>query len=145
MEPIKVFDGEFAFLSNFYDCPVVIDGIQYQNSEAAFQAMKCEDKSERYRFTNVPAGKAKRFGRRVPLRPDWNDIRLDIMKQVVLDKFTRNKNLGTKLVATGDAELIEGNYWHDTFWGVDDKTGIGENHLGKILMEVRNLLRTPTA
>ena len=142
MEAIKHFNGKYAFLSNFYNCPVVINNIQFQNSEAAFQAMKCITQSDRYCFANLPPNKAKQLGRHVTLRPDWNDIRIDIMKQVVLDKFTRNTDLGTKLLETGDAELIEGNNWHDTFWGVDDTTNIGENHLGKILMEVRNILKT---
>ena len=141
MNKISLFDGEFAFLSNFYDCPVVIEGLQYPNSEAAYQAMKCENKEERIQFTNIKAGKAKRLGRKVKLRSDWNDIRLDIMKQILMDKFTRNPELGEKLLATGNAELLEGNYWHDTFWGVDNKTGVGENHLGKLLMEVRENLK----
>ena len=61
MQQITEFRGEYAFLSNFYEVPVKYEGMTYPSSEAAFQAMKCEDKSERYRFTNVPAGKAKRF------------------------------------------------------------------------------------
>jgi ribA/ribD-fused uncharacterized protein len=78
---------------------------------------------------------AKTLGRCVELRPDWEDIKLDVMKLFVTKKFTESTDLRTRLIATGDAELIEGNPWRDQFWGV--YTGIGENHLGKILMQVR--------
>jgi ribA/ribD-fused uncharacterized protein len=81
---------------------------------------------------------AKKFGRKVKLRDDWNDVRLQIMGEVVLTKFVVNKDLRDKLIATGQRELIEGNTWHDTFWGVCN--GKGGNHLGKILMEVRSML-----
>ena len=70
------------------------------------------------------------------MRPDWNDIRVDIMRNIVNAKFTQNPDLMNKLLETNDAELLEGNWWKDTFWGICN--GEGENNLGKILMEIRD-------
>lgn len=138
MEPILEFKGEYQFLSNFYDTPVEYNGLRYKNSEAAFQAQKCPQRASE--FCNLSAISAKRLGRAVPMRGDWNKVRLQVMKEVVLAKFQQNKKLKRMLLATQDALLQEGNYWKDTFWGVCD--GVGENHLGKILMEVRDELGT---
>ena len=75
------------------------------------------------------------------LRADWEDVKLSIMEDIVRAKFTQNEDLKQLLLATGDLVLEEGNTWHDTFWGVDVKTQEGENHLGRILMRVRQELR----
>lgn len=135
------FNGQYRFLSNFWDAPVMFDGMLFQNNEAAFQAAKCLDKTDREPFTTMEPVKAKRAGRRVKLRPDWEDVKLGIMKTIVRDKFTRNPDLGARLLATGDMQLVEANTWRDRFWGVDQTTGKGQNHLGLILMEVRDELR----
>lgn len=143
-EPITSFRGDYEFLSNFYECYVPMtfgkDNIpfEFRNAETAFQAHKTTTFSDLITFSNMSGKEAKRFGRKVKLRKDWNDIRLQVMGQVVLTKFVVNKDLCDKLIATGQRELIEGNTWHDTFWGVCN--GKGENHLGKILMEVRSML-----
>ena len=78
------------------------------------------------------------------LRPAWDDIKLNVMRDLVWRKFSEDPELRAKLLATGDAELVEGNAWGDTFWGVD-QSGKGENHLGKILMETRTRLTKQTA
>ena len=135
------FRGVFDFLSNFYPAMVEVDGIAYQNAEAAFQAQKCLDVEKRREFSALTGTKAKRKGRQVPLRPDWDGERVVAMRKVVHAKFTQNENLSARLLATGDMPLVEGNSWGDTFWGVDVRTGKGENQLGKILMEVRGELR----
>ncbi len=134
-EVIDQFRGEFHWLSNFYSCPVPFEGLTFSNSEAAFQAAKSLDMKERVKFVDLAAGQSKKLGRRVELRPDWEEVKIDIMRQVLKSKFTQNLELREKLVATGDTELIEGNNWNDTFWGVC--RGKGRNHLGKLLMEVR--------
>ena len=90
-------------------------------------------------FQNLLANEAKRLGRRVKLRPDWEDIKDEVMYEVVLDKFKRNDNLKEKLLDTANAELIEENWWNDTYWGVCK--GKGKNKLGKILMKVRDELK----
>lgn len=131
---IDKFDGDYAFLSNFYGAPVKYNGILFPNSEAAFQAQKCPTRAIEFANTKTP-GQAKRLGRQVPLRTDWNLVRIGIMEDIVRCKFVQHPILANKLVATGDAELIEGNYWHDCFWGVCN--GFGENHLGQILMKIR--------
>lgn len=136
MNVIDSFRDEYEFLSNFYPCKIVIDGIQYQNAEAAFQAQKTLDIDERKKFTSYSPVRAKHYGRKVTLRDDWEDIKLDVMLEVVSEKFKQNPHLLESLMRTGDAILIEGNTWHDYFWGVCRNKG--QNHLGKILMKVRN-------
>lgn len=136
---IKSFNGYYFFLSNFYESPITIDGVTYKNSEAAFHAHKCPEL--RYRFVNLNPRDAKRLGRSVKLRPDWEQVKDDVMRKVIRAKFTQHDNLKQKLLATGNAVLEEGNTWHDLYWGVDANTRQGKNTLGKILMEIRDELR----
>lgn len=131
----------YEFLSNFYDTPITFNGLTYQNVEAAFQAQKVLSDEERLAFTQIPAGKAKRLGRKVHLRGDWEFVKLNIMLEITRAKFLQNPELAEKLLATGNAMLVEGNRWNDTFWGVNIKNGKGENYLGRILMCVRNEIR----
>lgn len=83
---------------------------------------------------------AKRQGRQVALREDWEEVKVGLMEEVVRAKFFQNPDLGKRLLATGDTPLVEGNTWGDTCWGVDTRTGQGENHLGLILMKIRGEL-----
>ena len=138
MDTINRFRDEYFFLSNFYPAPVEYEGITYANSEAAFQAQKCADKKDRMRFAALSAGDAKRLGRRVSLRSDWEAVKVDIMKEIVHSKFTQNDDLKEKLIALQDVYLEEGNDWGDRIWGT--VRGSGKNLLGKILMEVRDEL-----
>lgn len=137
---ISVFVGQYAFLSNFYLCPVMFEGDLYPSSEHAFQAAKTHDPMLRSRIASQrKPHHAKQVGRSVLLREDWNEVRVGIMTDILRDKFTRNPKLRAKLLATGNAELVEGNTWGDTFWGVCDHRG--ENKLGHALMRVRSELR----
>ena len=138
MDTINRFRDEYFFLSNFYPAPVKYEGITYANSEAAFQAQKCADKKDRMRFAALSAGDAKRLGRRVSLRSDWEAVKIEIMKEIVHSKFTQNDDLKEKLIALQDVYLEEGNDWGDRIWGT--VRGSGQNLLGKILMEVRDEL-----
>lgn len=132
---ITHFQGDNYFLSNFWGCSVEMDGVVYSSVEHAYQAAKTNNLQERERIQKAPTpGEAKRRGRSVTLREDWESVKLPVMKQLVINKF-RNVELAARLKATGGAELIEGNWWGDTFWGICK--GEGENHLGYILMEVR--------
>lgn len=133
---IDSFAGEYAFLSNFYDAIIHFGAFTYLNSEAAFQAQKCISESDKQQFCELPPGKAKRLGRKVLLRNDWEDVKDEVMYRVVLAKFSQHPTLAQQLYDTRDAELIEGNDWNDTYWGVCN--GVGENKLGKILMKVRS-------
>lgn len=137
---IKVFRGEYEFLSNFFNVPIEYKGMYYLNSEAAFQAQKCRTEEEKIPFMTCTATKAKRMGRQVLLRPDWESVKIQLMEEIVRAKFSQNPRLAEKLLKTGDKMLIEGNTWRDTFWGVDLESGKGENHLGQILMKVRSEL-----
>lgn len=136
---ISEFRGEYYFLSNFFNAPVEYDGISYLNNEAAFQAQKTKTREERYAFSSLDPSAAKRRGRHVDLRDSWDNIRISIMKDIVKAKFSQNEELAEKLLATGNECLIEGNTWGDCFWG--KVNGVGENHLGQILMEIRDELR----
>lgn len=140
MNVINQFQNEYRFLSNFWLAPVTYNGITYQSNEAAFHAQKSLDEKQRLFFATLSPVKAKNKGRKLELRHDWEEIKLTVMYEIVKAKFEQNPYLGMMLVATGDAMLIEGNEWHDKFWGIDLKTGEGENHLGKILMRVRSEL-----
>lgn len=134
MKPISEFKGEYFFLSNFYSADVTYRGITYKNNEAAFQAMKCPEVASS--FSSLNPSEAKRLGRRVKLRPDWEAVKEDVMRKVCFAKFFQNYDLMERLLATAPAELIEGNDWGDKEWGVCD--GEGNNKLGKILMEIRD-------
>lgn len=134
------FRGAYDFLSNFYPAEIELDGIVYSTGETAFQAQKTLDMEARKAFAGLPPGKAKRAGRRLALRSDWESVKLGLMERIVRAKFAQHPELAERLVATGTLPLVEGNAWHDVYWGADVNTGEGENHLGKILMKVRDEL-----
>ena len=135
---INKFHEEFDWLSNFFPCQVKFEGLTFTSSEAAFQAAKCADQNEREKFVNLSAGRTKRLGKKVNLREDWNRVKIDVMREVLICKFSQNPELKEKLIATGNEELIEGNNWNDRFWGVC--RGVGQNHLGKLLMDIRRTI-----
>lgn len=132
-----LFRGAYAYLSNMYTCdiPCVIRGQHYRFrcAEALFQAMKCPERAREFESLDGPS--SKRLGKCVKLRPDWDEIKLEVMTQVIQAKFGQNPALARKLLATGDLELVETNSWGDTYWGTCQ--GKGKNHLGKILMQER--------
>jgi len=133
------FTGTYSFLSNFEICRIVHEGIVYPSVEHAFQAAKTHDMDERRYIAKLPTpGMAKRRGRKMKLRSNWDDIRVGVMLTLLRKKFA-HPELAEALDVTGDAELVEGNHWGDHFWGVCD--GVGENHLGKLLMQVRSEMR----
>ena len=142
---IVEFDGEYAFLSNFYDSPIFYEGITYPTNEHFFQAMKTLDIETRKAIAAAPTpGAAKRMGRHVSLRPDWEQVKVDVMRTGLMLKFT-DAALTEKLLATGDEELVEGNWWHDNTWGNCHCTECsrkgGRNLLGMLLMELRKELQ----
>lgn len=133
---ITSFSGEHRFLSNFWPADVTFEGVRFPSAEHAYQAAKTVDVSERARIAALATpSDAKRAGRALICRADWDRVKLDVMERCVRDKFLNNAGLGARLLATGEAELIEGNDWGDEYWGVCN--GRGANHLGKILMKVR--------
>lgn len=136
---IDRFDGEHRWLSNFAPAFVLLDGKPFQSVEHAYQAAKSLDPDERdiVSLAATP-GKAKRLGRNIELRPDWGQAKVPIMLGLLRQKF-RQPRFKSLLLGTGDATLIEGNHWGDTFWGVCK--GKGQNMLGKLLMQVRQEIR----
>lgn len=137
---IDSFHGKYRFLSNFYPSIVHYDGIFYPSSEHAFQAAKSLELRKRLAIAKLESpGDAKKAGKVLELRPDWDLIRDQIMFDIVLLKFAMRDSIKNQLLATGDQELVEGNTWGDKYWGVCD--GEGENKLGKILMKVRDILK----
>jgi len=139
---IDRFEGEYFFLSNFYPCKVTYNGITYESSEEAFQAQKTLDEEVRKTFVGVGSGKAKKMGRALPdLRKDWEEVKDDIMRGIVWNKFAQNPDIADKLFQTGNNILMEGNSWGDYYWGTDfvDHQK-GQNRLGEILMMVRATL-----
>jgi ribA/ribD-fused uncharacterized protein len=139
------FEEKYAFLSNFYPSPFTHDGIEYPTVEHFFQAAKTLDIQERKAIAAAKTpGLAKRMGRSVQLRPDWEKVKAYYMELGLCLKFA-NKDLAEKLLATGDEELIEGNWWHDNIWGscmCDKCINIpGRNMLGILLMDLRKKLR----
>ncbi|KKL91382.1 hypothetical protein LCGC14_1895220 [marine sediment metagenome] len=133
---IDLFRGEYRFLSNFCPAPVTLSGVTYPTVEHAFQAAKTTDVEERQQILACKTpGEAKRLGRTVHLDPNWDEYRQTFMIGLLRQKFSRPP-FRQLLLDTGDRVLIEGNAWRDTYWGVCN--GIGENHLGKLLMRVRD-------
>lgn len=136
---IAAFKGEYRFLSNF-DTTVTIeyDYAMYPSLEHAYQAAKTLDINERRKIQDCQTpGEAKRMGKTVTLRPDWENIKLHVMRDLLRKKFSVHP-LREKLIQTYPMQLIEGNNWGDTYWGVCN--GKGENRLGLLLMEVRDEL-----
>lgn len=137
---IKGFFEEYRWLSNFHLCPVKYTLYTFPSSENAYQAAKCLNHNDVIKFFTIPPSEAKRLGQKITIRPDWEDVKVSEMEKILISKFTLNEDLKAKLLETGEKYLEETNWWKDTFWGVcNDK---GENHLGKILMKIREQLKT---
>ena len=143
---IDGFVGEYRFLSNFFPCTIKYEGLTYPSTEHAYQAAKTIDVAQRKAFAiegreiGLPvlnAGGAKQLGRKIPIRDDWEEVKLEVMEELLKLKFSQHY-FRQKLIDTGDEELVESNTWNDTYWGVC--RGIGQNHLGKLLMKVRSKL-----
>jgi ribA/ribD-fused uncharacterized protein len=133
---IAFFRGKYAFLSNFYEAATEFEGVVYPTSEHAFQAAKSLHSGDREAIRNAPTPRqAKRMGKQVKLREDWEEIKYEVMLTCLRSKFSRG-DLRTRLLASWKEPLEEGNTWGDTVWGVVN--GVGQNLLGKALMQVRD-------
>jgi ribA/ribD-fused uncharacterized protein len=152
---IEQFRGEHFFLSNMYPLRyrILVGNTAVTSSEAAYQSSKFLDPTTQRRVALITAEErgmgekqdsiaSKNLAHELiqlgePLRPNWGNIKLGVMHEAVRRKFIANSDIKELLAATDSEELVEGNTWHDTFWGVDLETGEGENNLGKILMAIR--------
>lgn len=143
---IGPFKGDYRWLSNFWDAPISFNKIAYPTNEHMYQTHKTENLQEMLAILEAPtAGEAKRLGKELTIRSDWDDHKRMVMLNANILKFTQHAELAFKLLDTGDEELVEFNHWHDNYWGVcqceDCKDIEGSNHLGKILMSVREHIR----
>jgi ribA/ribD-fused uncharacterized protein len=140
---IDKFEGKFSFLSNFF----AAKELWWLTNEHFFQAMKCKNVNDAVdiMFKSTGPNVAKRKGRKAKIREDWDDIKDYVMLIGLWIKFEET-DLRDKLLATGEAELIEGNYWHDNYWGNCSCSKCenieGQNKLGKLLMIVRDIYQT---
>lgn len=126
-------------MSNFVPCKVMLDGLEFASTEHAYVAAKTLDIAKRTEISQVEtAGQVKRLGRKIKLREDWEDVKIDVMRDLLIQKFAQEP-FKSQLLATGDAYLEETNHWNDTFWGVCE--GVGYNTLGWLLMEIRENLQ----
>lgn len=135
---IKGFGGQYRFLSNFYPCVLQLDGLEFPTLEHAYQASKVVFLPSRKLFQHGTPGQAKRLGKGITLRPDWEEVKIDVMLSLLRQKFVQEP-LKQMLLETGDAYLEETNSWGDIFWGVYNE--MGQNWLGKLLMQVREELQ----
>ncbi|MDQ5911632.1 MAG: hypothetical protein QG599_3730 [Pseudomonadota bacterium] len=139
---IQSFDKQFAYLSNFFPSPILLNGQEWPTVEHVFQAAKTLDSSEQeqIRLAETP-GKAKRLGQKVHLRSDWETCKHAVMVEAVRLKFSQYPELLNRLLSTGEEELVEGNTWHDNVWGDCQcprcQNIPGRNLLGTILMQIR--------
>jgi len=142
-DKIIEFQGPYRFLSNFWPATFVWDGIFWSCSENAYVAAKTLDRATRLQISKIAnPGAAKRFGRKMKLRDDWDQVKFGLMEEIVRAKFSQNPGLAKQLVDTGDAVLDEGNTWNDRIWGISPPgSGNGENWLGRILMKIRDELK----
>jgi hypothetical protein len=145
-DAITTFSGEYRFLSNFWPCGILYDGLDFPSVEHAYQAAKTSSRMYREFIRDAKtAGEAKRMGQRVPLIPGFytDGSALKVMEALVTQKFVRHKDLRELLLRTGQRQLVEGNIWNDRTWGMVYERGewTGENHLGILLMLVRERIR----
>jgi len=132
--------------SNFYDAPVMYDGVTYRNNECAFQAQKTLDKGERLKFRELSGSQAKQAGRKVLLRSDWDSIKYGVMVDLCYDKFNRDEKLKDILLSTGNQWILENTTgWHDNIWGACSCPRCNgkwsSNLLGRALMTARSRIR----
>ena len=141
------FRGDYFFLSNFYPCDIkigspplrgLIKEVTFKSSENAYHFFRTDDLKAQNKFISLSPKGAKQLAKRCKTKPNWDDIKLGIMYYVCKQKFTQNMDLANELLDTGNILLVEHNWWGDTFWGVCN--GMGENHLGRILMKIRREL-----
>lgn len=138
-------NNNYREFSNYYISRFVYDGIMWDSVEAAFQAQKTLDMEERKKFASLTPGQARAKGRSVLLRPDWEQVKYDLMYKICLEKFKQNEYLKEKLLASGDALIVENTTsWHDHVWGCclcyKCRNRKSRNNLGIVLMKIRSEL-----
>jgi len=140
---MEILGTKGTFLSNFERCDIVYQGITYSSVENFYQAMKTTDINIRRKMTSIHPSVARAKGRNLTVRTNWNEIKFKVMDYGLREKFKPGNDLAQKLLDTGDIEIAEINYWHDSYWGkcTCAKCPTGENWLGILLMKIRKELR----
>ena len=143
--PTFIYDSKGKWVRNWFSNmvaeDVIIDGVKWNSVENYYQAMKSNDLAIQQLFLNINPSEAKKLGRKVVLRPDWETFRVEVMKKALICKFTDNINNKARLLQTEDSILVEWNNWGDRVWGVDVRDYNGQNILGKLLMQIRSEIR----
>jgi hypothetical protein len=138
---ITEFRGQWTKFSNYSHCSIWYEGHIYPSVEHAYQAAKSLNEEERRKIRHLPtANQAKQAGKKIDLRKDWDKVKLQIMEILVREKFSQEPERSI-LLSSKNEELIEGNWWGDKFWG-QSPLGNGQNHLGKLLMKIREEMQT---
>lgn len=142
---INSFRGKNNFLSNYHRDKITYNGQVYKSAEHAFQAAKCVNEFDR---NNIQAaltpGRAKKLGNEVRLKQNWDLEKKEIMETILRNKF-ENPELRERLIKTDGYQLIEGNTWHDTYWGVCScakHQSTGKNVLGELLTKIRDEVKS---
>lgn len=135
---ISEFQGEYRWLSNFVDCDIEYNGLIYPSVENAYQAAKMKNKEDRLKYLNITSGQAKRLSKTLPIRDDWGKLKLFYMREFLIQKFS-NPPYKELLMETCGLDISEGNMWGDKYWGVCLKTNNGQNNLGKLIMNIRDI------
>ena len=134
-DPILGFTGAYRWLSNFAQCMILYDCVYYPSVENAYMAAKTIDVSERLYLQTCSAAEAKRYGRSVTLRSHWEELKVPLMRQFLIQKFDQEP-YRQKLIETAGQYIEETNTWNDRFWGVCN--GKGKNVLGLLIMDIRD-------
>lgn len=140
--PIRGFKEEYRWLSNFWPATIQSQGLVFPTVEhayvfAKFMVMPTNEDDINWFLSCTPA-QCKRAGRQIDLRADWDDVKFNLMLEFTRQKYSdANPELKAKLRDTGEREIVEENTWYDIYWG-ETPAGVGENNLGKIIMQVRD-------
>lgn len=128
------------WFSNMKSCEIEIDGKLYPSVEVYYQSMKSDDPEiSEYIRTNLSSYQSKKYAKNIKIRKDWDDVKLYVMLQGLLKKFNKDP-FKSQLIFTKDDQIIEWNNWGDNYWGVNSEDCVGYNHLGRLLMIVRDLI-----
>jgi ribA/ribD-fused uncharacterized protein len=140
---IHQFRGEFSWLSNFAECKISYKGYDYDSVEHAYIAQKSDSEDWKDICANggYSAGNLKKVSKEIDIIEDWDNLKLPIMRNLLVQKFTQEP-FKSKLLQTDNMYIEEGNWWGDEFWGISFKTGNGKNYLGKLIMFIRMMLKS---
>lgn len=140
---INSFRGYHAWLSNMYSCNIEFMGHKFKSVENAYMFVKRpSDLDWLNKCLELSPGDVKKASKLIAVREDWESVKLSIMYELLKKKFTQEP-FRTDLLNTRGENIVEGNRWNDTFWGVDIKSSpnVGENWLGRLIMDIRTKLK----